>query len=331
MFEQDEITEDNDFQDAEDEQLEEDWQSQLNKEEEKVWDDTRLSDFDFLKGIMQSEYGNNEFSNSAEITEEGDYDLNLEKDDPERKNLRLRANYIMLSRLLGQLEGPNFIIPSFDVMESYGTIRNIKPRFSQKTGRFLGISYRTGPYKLFKKIIVYGKGGILRYTEEQSLQTILEDFREEINNSSKIYQEISSGIIDSEMNWDGYLDGLGIDRGTPEGWVRAKNEKEGVRRKILGEYLTQLDNGMDELFPKLLKEFETLKVPEKNGVPYANFIENVMRPISRMAWYREKNVPDDVYDRELGVMDEQRYDIENRIKDSLSVREQKAYKDLLVI
>ena len=136
MFEQDEINEDEDFQDAEDEKYDEEWQQEVERQNyEKIWNDTKLTDFDFLKGIMQSEYGNNEFSNSAEITETGDYDLNLERNDPDRENLRKRANYIMLSRLLGQLEGPNFVIPSFDVMKSYGTIRDIKPMFSPKTGK----------------------------------------------------------------------------------------------------------------------------------------------------------------------------------------------------
>ena len=143
MFEQDESFED--AQDDENERIED----EFNEWQER--NDGRLSDFDFLKGIMQSEYGNNEFSNSAELTETGDYDLNLEKDDPERENLRRRANFIMLSRLLGQLEGPNFVIPSYDVMESYGTIRGIKPRFSPKTGRFLGIDYRMNPFSPFKK------------------------------------------------------------------------------------------------------------------------------------------------------------------------------------
>ena len=86
-----ENNENEDFQDAEEEQHEEEWQQQLEKEKEgKIWDDRRLSDFDLLKGIMQSEYGNNEFSNSAELTETGDYDLNLERDDPNRENLRKR-------------------------------------------------------------------------------------------------------------------------------------------------------------------------------------------------------------------------------------------------
>ena len=164
----------------------------------------------------------------------------------------------MLSRLLGQLEGPDFVVPSFDVMESYGTIRNIKPRFSPKTGRFLGIDYRIGPReggKPFKKIIVFGKGGILRYTKNKTLQPLLDDFRAELMRSSEIYQEISNGIIDSEMKWDGFLDALGIDRSTPEGWVKAKREKDRVRAEIKREYLTQIEAGMDELFPKLLNEF----------------------------------------------------------------------------
>ena len=96
----------------------------------------------------------------------------------------------MLSRLLGQLEGPGFVVPSFDVMESYGTIRDIKLRFSPKSGRFLGISYRTDPFKAFKEIIVLGKGGILRYTRNKTLQPLLNEFREELMRSSEIYQEI---------------------------------------------------------------------------------------------------------------------------------------------
>ena len=322
MFEQHNEDANDGFEDAQDDYDE-------NVQEEKVWDDRRLSDFDLLKGIMQSEYGNNEFSNSAKITDTGDYDLDLERDDPDRENYRKRANYIMLSRLLGQLEGPNFVVPSFDVMESHGIIRSIKPRFSPKTGNFLGIDYRMGPFKPFKKVIVYGKGGILRYTEDISLRPLLNDFRAEIMKSSELYQEVSSGIIDSEMNWDGYLDALGINRGTPEGWVKAKNEKDRTRREIMGEYLTQLEDGMGELFPKLLKEFETLKVPERNGVPYHEFIENIMRPIYQFDWYKEENVPEDVYNREIEIMEKEIDDIRGRIEDSRSVREQKAYKNLI--
>ena len=277
---------------------------------------------------MQSEYGN-KFSNSAEITETGDYDLNLDDKDPDRENLRKRANYIMLSHLLRQLEGPNFIVPSFDVMESYGAIRDMKPRFSHKTGRFLGIDYRTNTFKPFKRIIVYGKGGILRYTEDVKLKPLIDDFRNEIVRSSKIYQEMLNGIIDKEMKWDGYLDALNIDRGTPEGWVKAKNEKDRVRREIKDEYFTQIEAGIDELFPKLLKEFDTFKVPDRNGAPYVNYIENIMRPISHLDWYKDEEVPDDVYDKQIGIMEEERADIENRIRDLQSVREQKAYKDLL--
>ena len=210
----------------------------------------------------------------------------------------------MLRRLLGQLEGPDFVVPSFDVMESYGTIRNIKPRFSPKTGKFLGINYRTDPFKPFKEIIVKGNKGILRYTKNKALQPLLNDFGEEVVRSSEMYQEMSNGIIDSEMKWDTYIDGLNIDRGNPQGWVEGKREKDRVRQEIKREYLTQIEAGMDELFPKLLNEFETLKVSERNGVPYTGYIQNIMRPISHMTWYQEKDIPEDVYDREVAVMEE---------------------------
>ena len=159
---------DYDDENAQTDEILNEWKDRAEREEqEKVWNDTELTDFELLKGIMQSEYGNNEFSNSVEITETGDYDLNLERDDPDRENYRKRANYIMLSRLLVQLEGPNFVVPSFDVMEGYGLLRKIKPRFSQKTGRFLEIDYKTDSYKPFKEIIVYGKRGILRNTDNK--------------------------------------------------------------------------------------------------------------------------------------------------------------------
>ena len=185
------------------------------------------------------------------------------------------------------------------------------------------------PYKEFQKIIVLKGKNTFGYTTDKTLQPLLVDFRYEVELSSKIYQEMSSGIIDKEMQWDGYLDALNINQGTPEGWLRAKNEKDRVRREIKREYLKQIKAGIDELFPKLLKEFDTLKVPERNGVPYPNYIENIMRPISHMTWYREEEIPKNIYDGEVEVMKEERGDIENRIKDSLSVREQKVYKDLL--
>ena len=41
-----------------------------NNEEEEIWNDRDLTDFDYLKGIMQREYGNNEFSNTELRTKE---------------------------------------------------------------------------------------------------------------------------------------------------------------------------------------------------------------------------------------------------------------------
>ena len=48
-----------------------------------------------------------------------------------------------------------------------------------------------------------------------------------------------------------------------------------------------------------------------------------------MTWFREEDVPDDVFEREKGNMEEERDDINDQINNSRSLREQKAYKDLL--
>ena len=63
----------------------------------------------------------------------------------------------MLTQILPQLEGANLVIPSYDVFDGNGIIRDIKPRFSPKTGNFVGFDYRQDPFKTFKRIIVRGK------------------------------------------------------------------------------------------------------------------------------------------------------------------------------
>ena len=149
-----------------------------NEEEEDIWGDTKLSDFDYLKGIMQSEYGNNEFSNSARVDEDGGYDLNISKDDPDYELYRRRTNYILLSRILPQLERANLPILSYDVLDASGIIREIKPRLSPKTSNFLGFDYKRNTFKSFKKIIVLKeKGPGLQCTLDKTLQDVVMDFR----------------------------------------------------------------------------------------------------------------------------------------------------------
>ena len=48
-----------------------------------------------------------------------------------------------------------------------------------------------------------------------------------------------------------------------------------------------------------------------------------------MTWFKEDARDNDIYDREIGIIRDERSDIEDRIKESRSLREQKAYKDLL--
>lgn len=68
---------------------------------EKVWNDTKLSDFDLLKGIVQLEYGNNSFSNSGELTDTGDYNIVIDRDGEVREiDERKRVNHVALRRIL---------------------------------------------------------------------------------------------------------------------------------------------------------------------------------------------------------------------------------------
>ena len=49
-----------------------------------------------------------------------------------------------------------------------------------------------------------------------------------------------------------------------------------------------------------------------------------------MSWFKEKNISEDVYDREIRYIEDERNSINERIEKSKSLREQKAYRDLLL-
>ena len=162
-------------------------------------------------------------------------------------------NYIMLTRILPQLERPNLVVPSYDVLEGNGIIRDIKPRFSPKTGNFIGFDYRSDPFKAFKKIIVRerGKDGNLRYTGDKSLQTVLKDFRDRLMDVRELYNKIADGIIDSEMKWDGYLEGLQIYTNKAEGVIKAKRTKDKIRTEMKKGFISQTEENMSSIFPKI--------------------------------------------------------------------------------
>ena len=147
--------------------------------------------------------------------------------------------------------------------------------------------------------------------------------------STDLYKNIADGIIDADLKWDSYFEGLGMDTNTPGDWVKAKKTKDEIRAELKSGFISQTEENMGVIFPKLLKEFEELNVPERNGAPYADYIRNIMRPISQMSWFKDENIPEDVYAREIAIIEDERDDIEDRIQESKSLREQKAYRDLL--
>ena len=54
-----------------------------------------------------------------------------------------------------------------------------------------------------------------------------------------------------------------------------------------------------------------------------------MRPISQMTWFKEDVKEPDIYEREIGFIRDERADINERIEDTMSLREKQMYKDLL--
>ena len=111
--------------------------------------------------------------------------------------------------------------------------------------------------------------------------------------------------------------------------VKVKKTKDEIRAEMKKGFISQTEENTGIVVPKLLKEFNELQLPEKNWAPYSEYIRNVMRPISQMTWFKEDVKDSDVYEREIGIIRDERTDIEKRIKEATSLREQKAYKDLL--
>ena len=84
-----------------------------------------------------------------------------------------------------------------------------------------------------------------------------------------MYEELAGGIIDSEMKWDGYLEGLQIDTNRPEGEIRAQKTKRKIREEMKRGFISQNEENMGTVVPKLLREFDELQLPKRNGAPYS--------------------------------------------------------------
>ena len=88
----------------------------------------------------------------------------------------------------------------------------------------------------------------------------------------------------------------------------------------------------DETIENFNKVREGLK-PTPDGTSYMYHVEDLMTPISNMEWYRESGwrIPErreDVYDRELKIIQDAREDIKERIKNSVSKEAEDAHKAL---
>ena len=98
----------------------------------------------------------------------------------------------------------------------------------------------------------------------------------------------------------------GSDGQSPDKKVKSpKKSKDEIRAEIKQGYISQLEENMGTNFPKLLKEFDDLGVSSEIGGPYSEHIRNVMRPISQMSWFKQEKIPDDIYDKEVGYIEEE--------------------------
>ena len=101
---------------------------------------------------------------------------------------------------------------------------------------------------------------------------------------------------------------------------------------ISKQYKEKWGGFYDETIENFNKVREGLK-PTPDGTSYMYHVEDLMTPISNMEWYRESGwrIPErreDVYDRELKIIQDAREDIKERIKNSVSKEAEDAYKAL---
>ena len=87
------------------------------------------------------------------------------------------------------------------------------------------------------------------------------DFRKVIENSRVEYEELANGIIDQEMKWDSFFEGVGgFNANTVEAHEKIKKAKAEIQAEMKKGFLSQIEENMGVMFPKLLKEFDELKV-----------------------------------------------------------------------
>ena len=147
---------------------------------------------------------------------------------------------MMLRAILRGIE-PDSIYPSFDILEKSGILNDVNPRFSKKTGRLLGIEYRRSAVDPYREIIVFDpKTKQLGFTRNKKNLVRLGDFKNILKHSREQYKQFNNGIIDTEMKWDSFFEGLNFDTNTEAGLIKIEKTKDEIRAELKQGFFPKL-------------------------------------------------------------------------------------------
>lgn len=279
---------DNDFQDAQEQEQQQEQQQEQEQE--------GATDFDMLRDWLESEYGENDFSNNAEMNNTGGYNFNFDSSGPGKVGSdEVKRGEMKI--ILDEVEGIG-TTPSIELLRKYDIFDDVEVTRSDKTENFLGLKFRGVDVVVWDKS---ARGFRFTTSEQGRAQEHLEEFRERLYKARVEYREQVDGMVDEEMAWDGFFEGSVGE--TPQERVQDLNTIREQKEVVRLQTINFVEETMAEMYPKILKMFEEeLKVPDRNGVDYSDHLRNLMRSITKMDWFKDENVPTDVYDKEMDFM-----------------------------
>ena len=129
------------------------------------------------------------------------------------------------------------------------------------------------------------------------------------------YEETGSGRIEDEIRSEIGSTAI-FNKGSEEVSFRRRQEEDQMideeTKRTKMEVIKEVQDDVELIRRRMVDSFEEnfsqSQVPDFEGTDYLQNVENLSQPISEMNWYQEREVPEDVYDRQMKI-------IEDNIKD----------------
>ena len=338
---------------------------EAQEQQDRLQQDSDYYTFDNVRKMaLESEHGDAIDRNDG-LNEDGSYKLNLEGSSIPALR-KMLYDYFALNKVLNSMEFSETFL-HIKYLRKEGVLSNLRVRYNS-SGRLLGIDFRLNVSKSYQKVIVRGKGSAeFEYSQDKNSCLAINIFKARHEEARNKYQETISGQIEDEIRSelseevrselaedDNQSIGstVGFNKDSEKVSFQKSREKqelsdvideevEKTKFELIEEVELDMQGNRDHItgvFGKLLRDND---IEPYGDTPYLDNIENVMKPISEMLFYKNPEyftdndlTADELYDQQMKFIEDNIKDIDKRIAveeakgDGANKQLIKAYKEL---